>query len=193
MDQRHTPPICQFKAEPSGYIEGYGSVFGNVDSYGDVVQPGAFKKSLEMHRADRTAPAMLWAHNPAVPIGVWNELSEDDHGLRVQGQLALSVAKAREAFDLARAGALGFSIGFNPMDTEQGEAGNLIYEVKLLEVSLVSLPANSQARVTAVKAAAGIDTLPAYERFLADSLGISRREAARLATKGWQAYRGESA
>jgi uncharacterized protein len=81
-------------------IEGYGSIFGNVDSYGDIVMPGAFAKSIKKRK-----PAMLWQHNSNQPIGVWDEIEETDKGLRLKGRI-IDTSLGDDAYKLAKAGAL---------------------------------------------------------------------------------------
>ena len=144
-------------AGEEGVIEGFGSVFGQEDAYGEVVVPGAFAASLAEHRAAGTMPAMLWQHRQDMPIGVWESMDEDQRGLRVKGRLAMDVAQAREAFALVKAGAIsGLSIGFMTKEDEYDPKTNIrtVRAVDLWEVSLVTFPAAKSARVTRVKAAA---------------------------------------
>ena len=91
--------------EETGEFTGYGSVFGNVDSYGEVVMPGAFKKSLAEHRRNKTRPKMFWQHDSYSPIGSWLEMAEDDTGLLVTGRLNMDVQKGAEAYALLHDGA----------------------------------------------------------------------------------------
>lgn len=79
-----------------GTFEGYGSIFNNVDSYGEKVVPGAFVESLAKHKREGTAVLMLWQHNPNEPIGVWEDLAEDAKGLWGKGRLITEVQRARE-------------------------------------------------------------------------------------------------
>ncbi|MGH2205109.1 HK97 family phage prohead protease, partial [Enterococcus faecalis] len=72
-----------------GTFEGYGSVFGNVDSYDEKVMPGAFVESLAKHRREGSNVLMLWNHNAIEPIGIWEDLAEDGKGLWGKGQLIL--------------------------------------------------------------------------------------------------------
>jgi HK97 family phage prohead protease len=104
------------QANDAGAFEGYASVFGDVDSGGDVILPGAFAASLKKRGA--AGVKMLWQHQAAEPIGVWAQIIEDGRGLKVRGQLDLSVARAREALSLLRSGAVdGLSIGFKTKRT----------------------------------------------------------------------------
>jgi len=138
-----------------GEVVGYGSVFNNTDSYGDVIVKGAFDRSLADHRAAGTMPAMLWQHDPSEPVGVWTEMTEDQAGLRVKGKLAMDTVRGREAHSLMKMGALnGLSIGFMAKEATYDRGSDLrtLTEIDLWEVSLVTFPANRLARVTGVKA-----------------------------------------
>lgn len=85
-------------ADASGVFEGYASLFNRADMAHDVVLPGAFRKSL----AERGAGGvrMLFQHDPAHPIGVWEHLEEDALGLKVRGRLTLDVEKVRDVLCL---------------------------------------------------------------------------------------------
>lgn len=135
-----------------GTFEGYGSIFGNLDSYGEKVMPGAFAASLAKHRQEGSKPLMLWQHNPDEPIGVWDDLSEDGKGLKGTGRFVLETARGREAHALLKAGAIrGLSIGYREIETEPEGNTRLLKKLDLLEISVVSFPANRRARVEAVK------------------------------------------
>ncbi len=138
-----------------GTFEGYGSVFGNVDSYGEKVMPGAFVGSLNKHRREGSSVLMLWQHNPDEPIGVWEDLAEDSKGLWGKGQLILEVQKAREVHALMKRKAIGgLSIGYREIKvTPDGNIRNL-EELDLKEISPVAFPANSRARIQSVKSEA---------------------------------------
>lgn len=191
--QKRLSPAYSFKLariEEAGRFEGYASTFGGPpDSYGDVIAPGAFARALAEHAAAGSRPAMLWQHDTRAPIGRWSRIVEDERGLAVEGRLTLEVQRAKEAYALLRDGALGgLSIGFRTRRSEAGEhGGRLLTELELLEISLVTLPANRAAMVAAVKAAARIDTIRDFETALRDELGFSHRAAKRLASGGWPA------
>lgn len=136
----------------AGTFTGYGSVFGNLDSYGEVVEEGAFSKSLARHAKEKTSPLMLWQHNPDEPIGVWDDLVEDNKGLKGTGRLILETARGREAHALLKAGAIrGLSIGYREIKVEPDGNNRKLLELDLLEISIVSFPANRRARVDAIK------------------------------------------
>jgi len=157
-----------------GSVEGYGSVFGVKDSYDDVIEPGAFKSSLASHKSAGTMPAMLWQHDAENPIGVWTEMSEDERGLLVRGTLAMETQRGREAYSLLKMGAItGLSIGFVSKEWSYDRETEIrtLTGIELWEVSLVTFPANTAARVTAIKAAdvAAITTIRQAEKALRDA------------------------
>ncbi|MGV7210493.1 HK97 family phage prohead protease [Oxalobacteraceae bacterium A2-2] len=155
-----------------GSVEGYGSVFGVRDDYDDVITAGAFQASLAAHKAAGTMPAMLWQHDQTEPIGVWTEIVEDAKGLRIKGQLALDTARGKEAYALLKMGALnGLSIGFMAVKWSYDAELRVLSAVDLWEVSLVTFPANREARITGIKATdvAGIKTIRQAEQALRDA------------------------
>jgi HK97 family phage prohead protease len=191
-------PLDLKAVSDDGTIEGYGSVFGNVDSYSEVVMPGAFTQSLvDAKRKGRTIK-MLWQHDPHQPIGVWDDLAEDAKGLWVKGHLLRDVSpKAAEAHGLMKAGALdGLSIGYRTLDADQDEKRPgvvLLKKLELLEVSPVTFAANERARVEVVKSiveAGGKPTLREFEETLRE-LGFSRKQAEAMATACKPHLRGE--
>lgn len=148
-----------------GTFEGYASVFEVVDDQRDRVAPGAFRRSLESHGPQGIK--LLWQHDARQPIGVWEDVREDEKGLYVKGRLLLEVQRAREAYALLKAGALdGLSIGYSTIEASFDERSGVrrITEVDLWEVSLVTFPANMQARVGAVKAVVPFQDLPLAAR-----------------------------
>lgn len=172
-------------------FEGYGAVFGNVDSYGDVIQPGAFADTLAAAQKTGTWPAMLLQHGgwgmgaeDMTPIGIWTGLSEDGIGLKVQGKFADTV-RGREAYALLkmdpRPAIDGLSIGYIPKEWSQRskpeEPRRTLKKVDLLEVSLVTFPANGKARVSSVKALDDIASLADAEAFLREVGGLSKSQA----------------
>lgn len=130
-------------------IEGYASLFGQVDQGGDIVQKGAYTASISALERAGQRVKMLWQHKPAEPIGVWDEVSEDDTGLWVKGRLLDSTQKGREAVALIEAGAIdGLSIGYRTRKASKNEKGQrLLTELELWEVSLVTFPMLPSARV----------------------------------------------
>lgn len=156
----------------AGVFEGYGSVFNNMDQGRDIVLPGAFKGAVA------SKVKLLWQHDVRQPIGVYDELEEDEKGLRLKGRLALKTAKGAEAYELLRMGAIdGLSIGFTmgPKDFDYDAAKDVrsIKKARLMEVSLVTFPMNVRATATRVKSAA---TKRDLEHALRDA-GLSVSEA----------------
>lgn len=178
-----------------GTFEGYGSVFGVMDSYRDIVLPGAFAKTLSDHRQRDSMPALLWQHRSDEPIGVWEDMREDDHGLFARGRLALDTQRGKEAHSLLKMGALkGLSIGYAvPADgAEWDEDAEVLKlsEIDLWETSLVTFPANREAQVTQVRQALEEGTYPTVremEHWLMRDAGFSRDDAQTVINKGFKA------
>lgn len=183
-------PLTAFKfaVDEAGKVAGYGSVFGNVDSYGERVMPGAFAKSLARHKAEGTRPLMLWQHNASEVIGSWLDLVEDDVGLKLSGRFNLDTTKGRDVHALVKAGDVGgLSIGYLEVVARPNGPVRELFEVDLKETSVVSFPANRQARVSGVKFESAADV----ERLLREG-GAPRGAAAKIAAGGWPALTGET-
>ena len=138
-----------------GQFIGYASVFGNVDSYGDIVEPGAFAKTLEAWAGSQDLLSCLWAHDMSDPfsnIGTVLEASEDATGLRVKVQLDLDNHKAAQIYRLAKGRRLTqMSFAYDVVDGEKLDDGFHLKELNLYEVSLVPLGANALTDVVAIK------------------------------------------
>lgn len=168
-----------------GTIEGYGSVFGNVDQWDDIIAPGAFKDTIAAHKAAGTMPAMLWQHESDEPLGVWLEMSEDDNGLKLKGKLCLDTSKGKEALALLKMGAInGLSVGFISKEWSYNNDTNVrtLTVIDLWEVSLVTFPANKKARVTNIKSGEDISAPKDAERILRDA-GFSKSDATALVSR----------
>lgn len=141
-------------------ISGYASLFGAVDQGGDRVESGAYAASLKALNGAGRSVKMLWQHDPAQPIGVWDEVREDARGLWVKGRILESVAKGQEAAALIAAGAIdGLSIGYRTRKAcKSGEGHRLLKELDLWEVSLVTFPMLPSARVAAKAEERSFDT-----------------------------------
>ena len=140
-----------------GEIEGLASVYGVVDSYNDVVEPGAFTRTIQ-HKKGKVP--LLWQHDSREPIGV-AEIEDSKSGLRVIGKLNLAVARAREAFELIKQGAInGFSIGYDTVKESWEGAVRSLKELNLWEISVVTFPANSAALIETVKSIVPFQDLP---------------------------------
>lgn len=131
-------------------IRGYASVFDQRDQNGDIVESGAFSGSLKRLAADGRAVKLLWQHDPTRPIGVWEEVVEDDRGLRVKGRLLTDLTLGAEAATLLAAGAIdGLSIGYRTVRAERSGSGRRLLELDLWEVSLVTFTMLPSARAYA--------------------------------------------
>lgn len=191
-------PSFRFEAKASaqGRLAGLASPFGGEpDAYGDIIAPGAFAASLALHKARKTAPAMLWAHDMARPVGAWDVLEERADGLHVEGSLALATTDGAEAYEHLRAGAVtGLSIGFMvaPDGAEYGKTGRILRAVDLAEISLVTIPAAPAARVTSVKGAPLMLQSPADLHDLLRDAGLAKAAADKIVKGGWPALTAKS-
>jgi len=183
-----------------GVVEGYASAFGVVDSYNEVVEPGAFTASLVDSRRKGKSIKMLWQHDSHQPIGVWDDLAEDSKGLWVKGRILKDASKlAAEAYGLLKGGALDeLSIGYRTVQTEphDDKQGVLkLLKLDLREVSLVTFGALGRAaRITDVKSileGGNLPTVREFEDFLRDAGGFSKSLATAIAAKATPHLRGE--
>lgn len=166
-------------AEDGTVIAGYASVFGVADQGGDIVEAGAYAAALTALAAGAGRIKMLWQHDPTQPIGVWDEVREDGHGLFVRGRILTQVARGREAVALIAAGAIdGLSIGYRTLRAMKDDKGRRrLSQLELWEVSLVTFPMLSEARV----AAKGDEGAEAHAmRELAAALRTARHDLTRL-------------
>jgi hypothetical protein len=156
--------------EPDGTVEGYASLFGEIDQARDMVMAGAFAATLRQRAVQRIP--MLFQHDPAEPVGVWLELREDHRGLYARGRLIPEVARGRELLSLLRAGAIdGLSIGFRTVKgrIDPRTRVRALLAVDLWEISIVTFPLLAGARVRAVKqGAAGSRPRVSYARARAE-------------------------
>jgi len=150
------PSTSRLALSQDGIIEGYASLFGEIDQARDMVMPGAFAQTLRQ-RGLRKIP-MLFQHDPGEPVGIWLELREDFRGLWARGKLIPDVARGRELLALLRSGAIdGLSIGYRTVRGRIDPSTRIrrLYQVDLWEISIVTFPLLAGARIDAVKA---IDT-----------------------------------
>ena len=172
-------------------FSGYASMFGGVDSYGDTIEPGAYKNTLE----NRERPIrMRWNHYGDV-IGKWLKIQEDEKGLYVEGELTPGHSKATDVFASLKHGAIdGLSIGyrvkaFNQLDNDR----RLLKEIDLVEISVVEEPADLAARIGEVKSALETaNSLKEVESLLRDVGGFSRVDAKHLVSKINSLYQREA-
>lgn len=192
----------KFTDDKTMEFTGYGAAFNNIDAYGDMIVPGAFADSLAASQKSGIWPAMLSQHGgwgvtgqDLTPVGVWASLAEDGIGLKADGVLAptprgqeldtLMKMKPRAAID-------GLSIGYIPkewtMRSKPEEPRRTLKKIDLVEISLVTFPANGKARVTGVKAIG--ETERDIERWLMQDAGLTRREARIAINQGFKSLIG---
>ena len=180
-------------------FSGYGAVFGNVDSYGDVIAKGAFSGYLnDVKSGKQNWPAMLTQHggwgvsaDDMTPVGVYTDLIEDDFGLKVVGNFA-ETNRGTEIYTLMkmqpRPAISGLSIGYFAKEFEYGSKTDsyerLLKRLDLVEISPVTFPANNKARIDSIKSINDFNERD-FEQFLRDS-GLSRKEAQIVISKGFR-------
>ena len=176
--------------QDDGSFNGYGSVFGVVDSYKEIVAKGAFSDSLaELQSKGRPVP-VLWQHRSSEPIGLWNNLKEDEHGLWGDGKILLEAgAMEKRAYEHMKARTVtGLSIGYWVRESSWDEKTGIrtLTKLDLVEISLVTFPANDDARVEAVKFKLAHGELPTdreLEKYLRE-VGFSKTRAKGLVSHG---------
>lgn len=144
-----------------GIISGYASVFGNVDSYGDIVVKGAFEAFLKRVKETGKVIPVFYGHNmedPKANIGFVIELYEDDRGLFFKAKLDLSGdTYGRIVYEQLKDGRLdSLSFGYSVLDARMVDKGYELVELELYEISVVPIPANKEALITEVKAGRAI-------------------------------------
>lgn len=194
--------LTEFKLldEMAGTFTGYGSNFGVVDDYGDMVVKGAYKRTLADWKKKGKLPKMLAQHGmgeTGLPIGKWTSMTEDDTGLKVEGQLFPPETELLKLIRMGlKSGELdGLSIGYRAKDfsygTQAGEPRRTLKGIDLFEVSLVTFPANTSSRISTVKASE-IRTRRDFEKCLRESGMFSKNDAVKLAS-GWSPSLSDSA
>jgi HK97 family phage prohead protease len=153
MELIEDPPVLEHKFQPfaadvvheAARFSGYAARFGEPDSSGDVIHPNAFSRLLQSGEM----PKLLWQHDQTRPIGVWEDISQDAVGLVATGRLLTDIQLAHEANVLIRAGVIdGLSIGYHVVRSERlASGGRHLLDVNVLEISLVTFPMASKARV----------------------------------------------
>lgn len=182
-------------AEP-GLITGYGSKFGLVDSYNEIVVKGAFKESLRVIKREKRVIPILWQHDSTMPIGGWEEIEEDDIGLKMSGRLDLDTPAGQAAWSAVKKGYVsGLSIGYfevkaDPWSWDNKDPRNL-YKLDLRETSVVTFPALKEAQIDFVKATLARGerlSEKQFEKFIAERLNVSDNDAASIVESGYAAW-----
>ena len=141
--------------EAQGIVTGLGSVFGNVDSDGDIIEKGAYTKTIQ---ENRSRIKYLYQHRIDKPVGTMKELNETSEGLRFVSQIATKTSLGSDVFEMIKAGVLTEnSVGFSTVKQAFNKAENVNYikEVKLYEISAVTLAANPMAGIDGFKSQDG--------------------------------------
>jgi HK97 family phage prohead protease len=163
------------------FFEGYASTFGNTDLGNDVVEKGAFAKSIQA----RPTIKLLWQHNLNKPVGKSLELKEDNRGLFLKGRISKRTTLGSDTATLIEDEVIdSMSIGFFVKDYEIKENVRHLKEIDLFETSLVTMPMNTEANLTGFKSLreAEIKSLKDIETFLKDG-GLSNSESKTLISK----------
>jgi HK97 family phage prohead protease len=183
---KHLRVPCDFKGiDERGKFSGYASIFGNVDLGGDIVERGAFARAdMALNKDGKIRIAD--GHNLRRIVGL-ADVSQDDTGLKFEGQLLMELSSARDLHVLMKANAVEeMSIGYDSLEDEVTNAGiRKLKRLKLYEISPVVFAMNPMARIEAVKGQ--ITSIREYEDFLRDVGGYSNAQAKLLASAGWNA------
>ena len=193
MDKKFLDVPLEVKAsdiKEDGTFKGHGSLFDKTpDSYGDVINRGAFSETLAQGGRNKTGIAMLWQHYSDKIPGVWLSLAEDKKGLPVEGQLALKTTLGRDVYEIMKLGAeagtfkLGLSIGYDAKDFEyetlkdNNKKIRILKRVELWEISLVTFPAKIGAIVSTVKTIEDAKTERELEKALREAGSLSKSAA----------------
>lgn len=198
--------MIEIKADDGGEpgrISGYASVFEKIDSYNEMVMPGAFKRSLKQWAKEKAPIPMLWQHYSDQPIGGWDQFEEDDKGLKLSGLIDLDVPAGVQAYSATKKRYVrGLSIGYYEIDAdpwpwerppEERADPRKLKELDLRETSVVTFPALREARVDAVKARLAMGMLPTErecELALQQAFpGSTRADRQVMMTRGINAWR----
>lgn len=171
-----------------GIIEGYGNVFDVKDHALDITMKGAFTKSLQSIKSNGKTLPLLYQHKADEPIGVFTELSEDQHGLKVKAQINLDTQKGREVLSLIKQKAIsGLSIGYRTIREEwdSKQKANLLHELEVHEISAVTFPCNEASRIDRVKSLlehSCLPTQPELEKALKET-GFTNSQAKMVVAK----------
>lgn len=133
--------------DADGRFSGYASLFNTLDAGGDMVMPGAFAASLAKRRG---RIRLLFQHDPKEPVGIWESLAEDSHGLFASGRLVPGVPRADAIRRLIESRALdGLSIGFRTVKATRQGGHRRLWTIDLFEISIVTFPMLEDARIAA--------------------------------------------
>ncbi len=165
------------------YFSGYGAVFDNIDLGNDVIKQGAFTSTLS-----NMMPKLCYQHDMYQPLGIFTEAKEDDYGLFVKGKMPKANSQCKDVACLIKCGAIdSMSIGYSIQKYNYDENTKIRFlnEIKLYEVSFVTLPMNPKAKITAFKSEDGaeIKSIRDIENILKNQGGFSAKESKTLISK----------
>lgn len=172
----------KFTSDKEGIFSGYASVFGGVDAYGDTIMAGAYANTLQ----NRKRPVqMRWNHYGDV-IGKWLSITEDEKGLFVEGSLTPNHSLAQDVYASLKHGSIGgLSIGYRVVKGVENETGGFdLYEIDLIEISVVESPADLAAQIEVVKSnIKTAESLKEVEAILRDAGNFTRSDATALVAR----------
>lgn len=138
----------EIKSAGDNTIEGYAAYFGNVDSYGDIIEPGAFSKTLQ---ENNSRVKVLWQHDVNEPIGKPIMMEQDSKGLYIKAKISMTDT-GKKAMELMKDGVIDeMSIGYDIIKDEYKGKNRMLKELRLWEFSPVTFAANEKARITSAK------------------------------------------
>ncbi len=179
--------------KPDGFISGYASKFGGVDWYGHTIDRHAYDEVIKGEKPKMFFNHMYWND---VPVGVWTNWFVDDVGLFVEGQMTLSIEKARDIYESIKSGAVdGLSVNIemdeNDLQFDDNDILHIMNVRKMREISICTFPADDKARIINVKSLTDtndIQTIREFEKNLRDA-GFSKNEACALISTAKKAIR----
>ena len=158
-----------------GVVSGYFSAFGNVDSDGDIMMPGAFKRSIQDWGPEGKGRIKhLLNHDPSKPLGKIQVLREDEYGLYYESKVGTHTL-GKDYVKMIESGLIAeHSIGFKTLREQKADNGNQIHEVMLFEgSSLTAWGANEATPLIGMKNMATIeqlqDQIKSFEKFIRNS------------------------
>lgn len=182
--------------DKAGEINGYGAIFGNIDSHDDIIEKGAFEKTLAEHKKNNTLPVMAWCHNMSEPVGDWLNMKENNTGLKVKGQIWIgdnATNESKKAHNFAKGTSkkslsIGYAVAKARYEKKQGRSIRVIEEAKLYELSLLPYGSNEKAVFegkSLIDENGEIKTIRDIEQILRDA-GLSKTQAKAFLSKGYE-------
>lgn len=152
-----------------GIVHLIASVFGNVDSDGDIMVKGAFARTIDVGKGKGKLPPGVWGHDWTLPVAKTVDAYEDENGLNVLAQFNLGTQRGRESFSDIKEGLITeYSFGFKVLDSEKKDGSRLIKDVEWFEWSPVLVGANRETSTVSVKQSSGKQTDEAKAIYLGE-------------------------